>query len=1528
MFVGAGISGLAKLDDSSYVASAALSVTDIAESDVKDATLKTIVASKIKQHDQATPDDGTVNGNANGYFTKEGGTPRYVSAKYNDWNVEALYFSRDEDWTTYTDAKQNSGWSEFRFDYSGEVIGFSFDYTLSGTVGWSTELSGRADGTTDLGVSEELGSYCFQYKGADGKYYNVENQEALIADGAWHRYTYVGSGDITNILIKLYHFQGEMLFSNLTIYTQEEATATGKTPIATLPESTIALEEAKIKNMHEWGYYNTEGKDVWYFYGDGTAAKNPEIRFVTPGTNTTTKVDGKYTYAPKTIEGFSFKYKLTNTDEKGVADLPSSNYIVQMLASDGKYPIFTPEIIADGEWHTVTITADSVCTNGAAGTLGEMKDLFSGIVFKMGGFNGELMIADIVVTEPAKETVVDATLKTRNITWADGTAWMAYGTITAAEAGVIPSEASAQTFFAAKSAENIKLVRNGKTYVVGTPDAQSLQVDGYGQFYVKPSFLTYPADFEGVHAPQDGDQIILEGEFYGLSEGYNVGITARFEKTTMTTVWGGSATKPDGKYHCVVAVGEYNYYNMENVKPRPGEGLNDGFYFLADKNDAYAESAWTQNYNGQPNTLAYIRDGKKYYTDREIIICKIREANGNELYYLQGYSVGKLGEILKDGDILVLDGIFQNSVGGNDAIVFDDVRFVLHLADRPQTDSLDWVVTLVNPNVTFKNADGTVISNTGTLAVGTLISAPETNPTMPANDKFTYEFAGWTLNGDLFDFSTAPVGQIDLVAKYNMVPKGEYVDGGYGYSITANHGARDVYFSMDENAITALPDWYTRFKPMTADAAVLIRNGEKTLSNQAVTALCKTGATKYHISGWQFSGSDGFQDGDIVVLNGYFEVHDYTGNKDNGATGEMLYIAETWFKVTVVDGKYGFEAMNPHVTYVDENGGLVYQATYAYGKTFTPAIPANEYFTYTITSCTYNGNDFDATQVYEGALTLVIEYTMTAKNAIETGYAVTDKWAGHDAGNGYFLLPENDAPYAADWSVRYEPVTPDAFVLIRDGVATPKGDVTNSNNNQVLCKISATQYNIAGWYFGGAKNGDIVVFSGYFKGWTLVDGVYQENGTILYIPEIRVQYTEVDGVKAWTVLNAGVVFKDNAGTILGMVSVPYGETLVLNEKDIPVVTKEADAEYTYEFWSWFNGDNSFDVTTPITESLELRPAFSKTPVNYVINVTMPNGTVETINFNVESDVNALLAAVKPADNAEYTYAWGGKGLPDTFDLTNYDFEIVATPVEYKVNVTLVDGTVQTVNYTIETVKEAYATVAGLLPADNAEYTYAWGGKGLPETFDLTHYDLEIVATPVVYTITVTLADGTVETVTFSIESVKEAYATVVDMLPEDTAEYTYAWAEALPDELALQNYNFTVVATAVEPEQPGTGEEPEEPGTSEEPEQPGTSEEPEQPGTSEEPEEPGTSEEPEQPGTSEEPEQPGTSEEPEVPGESEEPEVPSASEEPEVPSDEPAPQPGLMDNILEGCFGGINGITFGVIALGLGVMKLFKKKED
>ena len=113
------------------------------------------------------------------------------------------------------------------------------------------------------------------------------------------------------------------------------------------------------------------------------------------------------------------------------------------------------------------------------------------------------------------------------------------------------------------------------------------------------------------------------------------------------------------------------------------------------------------------------------------------------------------------------------------------------------------------------------------------------------------------------------------------------------------------------------------------------------------------------------------------------------------------------------------------------------------------------------------------------------------------------------------------------------------------------------------------------------------------------------------------------------------------------------------------------------------------------------------------------------------------------------------------------------------------------------------------------------------------------------------------------------------LLPDDTAEYTYAWAEELPMEFALQNYSFTIVATPVEVVPPETSDEP------------------------------GTSDEPEVPGTSEEP---GTSDD-----EGLLPTLPSISD---------------IKETLVGCVSGIDGISFGIIALGLGVMKLFKKKDE
>lgn len=163
------------------------------------------------------------------------------------------------------------------------------------------------------------------------------------------------------------------------------------------PECALFLEEPKIKNMTEWGYYNVDGEDVWYFYGDGRQTANPEIRFVTEGTDTTKKINGRYTFAPMQVDSFSFDYRIENhTKQDYVVDI-GAKYIVQILASDGTYPIILPEINADGAWHTLIVNQFTPVMNSGNGatTYAGVDHLFSGVIFKMAGLDGELMIANL-----------------------------------------------------------------------------------------------------------------------------------------------------------------------------------------------------------------------------------------------------------------------------------------------------------------------------------------------------------------------------------------------------------------------------------------------------------------------------------------------------------------------------------------------------------------------------------------------------------------------------------------------------------------------------------------------------------------------------------------------------------------------------------------------------------------------------------------------------------------------------------------------------------------------------------------------------------------------------------------------------------------------------------------------------------------------------------------------------------------------------------------------------------------------------
>ena len=192
-----------------YVAPLYKEVIEGGKEALTDEALKTIVDSKIKQCDQTSAPN------------VEGGTPVYVIAEGKDGeDVEALYISRTYAWTTET-----VHFTEFRFAVNGEnksgpaTISFSFDYKIDGTV----ETNDRYTFTDLEGNNFSADAYVQIKTAADhplaGDNYPELSGTDLILDGEWHTMTYTFDDPlvIIDILLNLYHFQGEMLIANLVV---------------------------------------------------------------------------------------------------------------------------------------------------------------------------------------------------------------------------------------------------------------------------------------------------------------------------------------------------------------------------------------------------------------------------------------------------------------------------------------------------------------------------------------------------------------------------------------------------------------------------------------------------------------------------------------------------------------------------------------------------------------------------------------------------------------------------------------------------------------------------------------------------------------------------------------------------------------------------------------------------------------------------------------------------------------------------------------------------------------------------------------------------------------------------------------------------------------------------------------------------------------------------------------------------------------------------------------------------------------
>lgn len=203
---------------------------------------------------------------------------------------------------------------------------------------------------------------------------------------------------------------------NRAAITASAAFTDGMTKVDTAPERLLALEKGTVKNITFAGYYDSDADgaaDLWSFTGDGSATKDGNISFNTEGTDTTASRATKRTYDPKPIDKISFDYKITNSGTANVTDT-ESKYAVQILAAVEKgknIKNFTythiPEIVDDGEWHTLTIELTTAFSGDGtakelpnASTFNDIADNVCAFLFKTGAdFNGEIAFKNLQVVE-------------------------------------------------------------------------------------------------------------------------------------------------------------------------------------------------------------------------------------------------------------------------------------------------------------------------------------------------------------------------------------------------------------------------------------------------------------------------------------------------------------------------------------------------------------------------------------------------------------------------------------------------------------------------------------------------------------------------------------------------------------------------------------------------------------------------------------------------------------------------------------------------------------------------------------------------------------------------------------------------------------------------------------------------------------------------------------------------------------------------------------------------------------------------
>lgn len=550
-----------------------------------------------------------------------------------------------------------------------------------------------------------------------------------------------------------------------------------------------------------------------------------------------------------------------------------------------------------------------------------------------------------------------------------------------------------------------------------------------------------------------------------------------------------------------------------------------------------------------------------------------------------------------------------------------DMDFAVVTGDATYTATFDKV--LRQYDITFVDENGTtVLKATEKLAYGTEPTAPA-DPEKKPDDQYTYTFAGWSPAVDVVTKDQIYKATYKAtLRKYDITFKDG--DGKLLQTISVEYGKTPTYSGKDTPTKSSTAQYSYTFNNTWSPAL------EPVTSTQTYTAQFNSTTRKYTITFENHDGST-LQKSEVEYgIKPVYSKAEPTKPADAKTTWKFI----GWDpSIDVVDGPKTYtaqfvesDAVLYTITFKNPDNNIIRTKDYKYGETPSFAgIPSygptvdKEYtfirwdhdFEEVTKNDTYTAVYTSAPRLYE--ITFVDENGTSVLEKKKVPYGTMPSYTG--------VIPTKEATaeytytYNNVWTPTIKAVEGDATYKVVYQATKNKYTVTFVDyDNVTILKTQEVEYGSDAT--APAKNPERKGYT--FKGW---------QGSYTHVTE-DVTITATYEKNKYT-----IIFRNDDGTLLDQKEYEYGDTPSYAGKP----TKDATAEFTYEFGGWDK------AIVPAEEDATYTATYIKTTNKYDVYFYSEDGKVLLQKLNLEYGTlpNYTNEIPVKTNNAQFKYEFSG-----------------------------------------------------------------------------------------------------------------------------------------------------------------------------------------------------------------------------------------------------------------------------------------------